>query len=316
MNSQKIYVAGHRGMVGSAICRALDSAGQKNIITRDRQQLDLKNQSAVSQFFNEVKPDMVYLAAAKVGGIHANSTQPASFIYENLMIELNIIHAAHQAGVKSLLFLGSSCIYPKLASQPMTEEALLSGFLEPTNEPYAIAKIAGIKLCESYNRQYGLDYRSIMPTNLYGLNDNYDPHGSHVIPALISRFHEAKVAGATSVNVWGSGEPRREFLFSEDLAEASIFVMSLSVDTYRSVTKPMLSHLNVGSGTDISILELAKLIKKVVGYKGEILFDTTKPDGPSKKLMNSSKLNDLGWKPSINLEKGLAITYKDFLKIV
>jgi GDP-L-fucose synthase len=313
MNSQKIYVAGHRGMVGSAICRALESAGQKNIITRDRQQLDLKNQSAVSQFFNEVKPDMVYLAAAKVGGIHANSTQPASFIYENLMIELNIIHAAHQAGVKSLLFLGSSCIYPKLASQPMTEEALLSGFLEPTNEPYAIAKIAGIKLCESYNRQYGLDYRSIMPTNLYGLNDNYDPEGSHVIPALISRFHEAKVAGASSVTVWGSGERRREFLFSEDLAEASIFVMSLSVDIYRSVTKPMLSHLNVGSGTDMTIRELAELIKKVVGFNGEILFDTSKPDGPPKKLMDSSKLNRLGWKPSVTLETGLTIAYKDFL---
>ena len=313
MNSQKIYVAGHRGMVGSAICRALESAGQKNIITRDRQQLDLKNQSAVSQFFNEVKPDMVYLAAAKVGGIYANSTQPASFIYENLMIELNIIHAAYQAGVKSLLFLGSSCIYPKLASQPMTEEALLSGFLEPTNEPYAIAKIAGIKLCESYNRQYGLDYRSIMPTNLYGLNDNYDPEGSHVIPALISRFHEAKVVGAASVNVWGSGERRREFLFSEDLAEASIFVMSLSVDIYRSVTKPMLSHLNVGSGTDMTIHELAELIKKVVGFKGEILFDTSKPDGPPKKLMDSSKLNRLGWKPSVTLEAGLTIAYKDFL---
>lgn len=230
-----------------------------------------------------------------------------------LMIELNIIHAAHQAGVKSLLFLGSSCIYPKLASQPMTEEALLSGFLEPTNEPYAIAKIAGIKLCESYNRQYGLDYRSIMPTNLYGLNDNYDPHGSHVIPALISRFHEAKVAGAASVNVWGSGERRREFLFSEDLAEASIFVMSLSVDIYRSVTKPMLSHLNVGSGTDMTIRELAELIKKVVGFKGEILFDTSKPDGPPKKLMDSSKLNRLGWKPSVTLEAGLTIAYKDFL---
>ena len=313
MTPQKIYVAGHSGMVGSAICRALESKGHKNIITRDRQQLDLKNQSAVSQFFNEVKPDMVYLAAAKVGGIHANSTQPASFIYENLMIELNIIHAAHQAGVKSLLFLGSSCIYPKLASQPMTEEALLSGFLEPTNEPYAIAKIAGIKLCESYNRQYGLDYRSIMPTNLYGLNDNYDPQGSHVIPALISRFHEAKVAGAASVNVWGSGERRREFLFSEDLAEASIFVMSLSVDIYRSVTKPMLSHLNVGSGTDMTIRELAELIKKVVGFKGEILFDTSKPDGPPKKLMDSSKLNRLGWKPSVTLEAGLTIAYKDFL---
>jgi GDP-L-fucose synthase len=313
MNSQKIYVAGHRGMVGSAICRALESAGQKNIITRDRQQLDLKNQSAVSQFFNEVKPDTVYLAAAKVGGIYANSTQPASFIYENLMIELNIIHAGFQAGVRSLLFLGSSCIYPKLASQPMTEEALLSGFLEPTNEPYAIAKIAGIKLCESYNRQYGLDYRSIMPTNLYGINDNYDPEGSHVIPGLIRRFHDAKVAGASSVTVWGSGEPRREFLFSDDLAEASLFVMSLKLKDYQSVTSPMQSHLNVGSGIDMTIGELAELIKKVVGFKGEIIFDISKPDGPPKKLMDSSKLNRLGWKPSVTLETGLTIAYKDFL---
>ena len=313
MTSQKIYVAGHRGMVGSAICRALEAHGQKNIITRDRQQLDLTNQSAVTQFFSEVKPDMVYLAAAKVGGIHANSTQPATFIYENLMIELNIIHAAHQAGVRSLLFLGSSCIYPKLATQPMTEKALLSGYLEPTNEPYAIAKIAGIKLCESYNRQFGVDYRSIMPTNLYGLNDNYHPEGSHVIPGLIRRFHDAKVAGAASVNVWGSGEPRREFLFSDDLAEASLFVMSLNLKDYQSVTSPMQSHLNVGSGSDMTIRELAELIKKVVGFRGEILFDTSKPDGPPKKLMDTRKLNRLGWKPSVSLETGLSIAYKDFL---
>ena len=313
MTSQKIYVAGHRGMVGSAICRALEAHGQKNIITRDRQQLDLTNQSAVTQFFNEVRPDVVYLAAAKVGGIHANSTQPATFIYENLMIELNIIHAAYQAGVKSLLFLGSSCIYPKLATQPMTEEALLSGYLEPTNEPYAIAKIAGIKLCESYNRQFGVDYRSIMPTNLYGINDNYDPEGSHVIPGLIRRFHDAKVAGAASVTVWGSGDPRREFLFSDDLAEASLFVMSLNLKDYQSVTSPMQSHLNVGFGIDMTIRELAELIKKVVGFKGEIIFDTSKPDGPLKKLMDSSKLNRLGWKPSVSLETGLSIAYKDFL---
>ena len=313
MTPQKIYVAGHHGMVGSAICRALELAGEKDIITRDRQQLDLTNQSAVTQFFSEVKPDMVYLAAAKVGGIHANSTQPATFIYENLMIELNIIHAAHQAGVKSLLFLGSSCIYPKLATQPMTEELLLSGYLEPTNEPYAIAKIAGIKLCESYNREYGVDYRSIMPTNLYGLNDNYHPEGSHVIPGLIRRFHDAKVANATSVTVWGSGEPRREFLFSDDLAEASLFVMSLSSKDYQSVTSPMQSHLNVGSGIDMTIRELAELIKKVLGFKGEIIFDTSKPDGPPKKLMDSSKLNRLGWKPSVTLETGLSIAYKDFL---
>jgi GDP-L-fucose synthase len=313
MTSQKIYVAGHRGMVGSAICRALEAHGQKNIITRDRQQLDLTNQSAVTQFFNEVRPDAVYLAAAKVGGIHANSTQPASFIYENLMIELNIIHAAHEAGVRSLLFLGSSCIYPKLATQPMTEEALLSGYLEPTNEPYAISKIAGIKLCESHNRQFGVDYRSIMPTNLYGINDNFDPEGSHVIPGLIRRFHDAKVAGAAYVSVWGSGDPRREFLFSDDLAEASLFVMSLNLKDYQSVTSPMQSHLNVGSGTDMTIRELAELIKKVVGFKGEILFDTSKPDGPLKKLMDSSKLNRLGWKPSVSLETGLSIAYKDFL---
>jgi GDP-L-fucose synthase len=313
MTSQKIYVAGHRGMVGSAICRALESKGQNNIITRDRQQLDLTKQSAVTAFFNEVKPDVVYLAAAKVGGIYANNTQPASFIYENLMIELNIIHAAHQAGVKSLLFLGSSCIYPKLATQPMTEEALLSGRLEPTNEPYAIAKIAGIKLCESYNRQFGVDYRSIMPTNLYGLNDNYHPEGSHVIPGLIRRFHDAKVASSSSVTVWGSGEPRREFLFSDDLAEASLFVMTLNLKDYQSVASPMQSHLNVGSGIDMTIRELAQLIKKVVGFNGEILFDTSKPDGPPKKLMDSSKLNRLGWKPCVTLEVGLTITYKDFL---
>lgn len=300
-------------MVGSAICRALEAHGQKNIITRDRQQLDLTNQSAVTTFFNKVKPDVVYLAAAKVGGIHANSTQPATFIYENLMIELNIIHAAYQAGVRSLLFLGSSCIYPKLATQPMTEEALLSGYLEPTNEPYAIAKIAGIKLCESYNRQFGVDYRSIMPTNLYGINDNYDPEGSHVIPGLIRRFHEAKVANATSVTVWGSGEPRREFLFSDDLAQASLFVMSLNLKDYQSVTSPMQSHLNVGSGIDMTIRELAELIKKVVRFNGEILFDTSKPDGPPKKLMDSSKLNHLGWKPGVTLEAGLSIAYKDFL---
>ena len=313
MSIQKIYVAGHRGMVGSAICRALEAAGEIDIITRDRQQLDLTNQSAVTTFFNEVKPDVVYLAAARVGGIHANSTQPASFIYENLMIELNTIHAAHQAEVRSLLFLGSSCIYPKLATQPMVEEALLSGYLEPTNEPYAIAKIAGIKLCESYNREYGVDYRSIMPTNLYGLNDNYHPEGSHVIPGIIRRFHDAKVANTTSVTVWGSGEPRREFLFSDDLAEASLFVMTLNLKDYQSVTSPMQSHLNVGSGIDMTIRELAELIKKVVGFKGEILFDTSKPDGPPKKLMDSSKLNRLGWKPGVTLEAGLSIAYKDFL---
>jgi len=313
MTPQKIYVAGHRGMVGSAICRALKAIGKKDIITRDRQSLDLTSQSAVTSFFNEVRPDVVYLAAAKVGGIHANNTQPVSFIYENLMIELNAIDAAYKAGVKSLLLLGSSCIYPKLATQPMTEEMLLSGPLEATNEPYAIAKIAGIKLCESYNRQYGVDYRSIMPTNLYGLNDNYHPEGSHVIPGLIRRFHEAKVANATSVTVWGSGEPRREFLFSDDLAEASLFVMSLNLKDYQSVTSPMQSHLNVGSGTDMTIRELAELIKKVVGFKGEILFDTSKPDGPPKKLMSTAKLNRLGWKPSVTLETGLSIAYKDFL---
>jgi GDP-L-fucose synthase len=313
MTSSKIFVAGHLGMVGSAICRALAAENKHQIITRDRAQLDLTSQSKVNSFFAEEKPDSVYLAAAKVGGIMANQTQPASFIYQNLMIECNVMHAAYQAGVKSLLFLGSSCIYPKLAAQPMKEEALLSGYLEPTNEPYAIAKIAGIKLCESYNREYGVDYRSVMPTNLYGLNDNYDAEDSHVIPGLIRRFHEAKIKGASSVAVWGSGKPRREFLYADDLALACLFVMSLDRTTYQSITKPMQSHLNVGVGHDITIEALAHMIKKVVDFKGEIVFDPTKPDGAPQKLMDSATLFKLGFKPRIDLEKGLHLAYQDFL---
>jgi GDP-L-fucose synthase len=316
MALKKIYVAGHRGMVGSAICRALQSQGEMDIITRDRARLNLLDQREVRQFFDETKPDIVYLAAAKVGGILANQSKPAAFIYENLMIELNVIHGAFEAGVKSLLFLGSSCIYPKLAPQPMREDTLLSGFLEPTNEPYAIAKIAGIKLCESYNREYGMDYRSVMPTNLYGPHDNYDPEGSHVIPGLIHRFHEAKLKGADTVSVWGSGEPRREFLFVDDLARACLFVMSLDIKTYQSKIKPMQSHLNVGSGSDVTIFELAKLIKDVVGFKGEIVFDRSKPDGAPQKWMDSSLINQLGWKPKVELAVGLKLTYQDFLNKV
>jgi len=316
MALKKIYVAGHRGMVGSAICRALQSQGEMDIITRDRARLNLLDQREVRQFFDETKPDIVYLAAAKVGGILANQSKPAAFIYENLMIELNVIHGAFEAGVKSLLFLGSSCIYPKLAPQPMREDTLLSGFLEPTNEPYAIAKIAGIKLCESYNREYGMDYRSVMPTNLYGPHDNYDPEGSHVIPGLIRRFHEAKLKGADTVSVWGSGEPRREFLFVDDLARACLFVMSLDIKTYQSKIKPMQSHLNVGSGSDVTIFELAKLIKDVVGFKGEIVFDRSKPDGAPQKWMDSSLINQLGWKPKVELAVGLKLTYQDFLNKV
>lgn len=313
MNNPKIFVAGHRGMVGSAIVRALKAKGQNQILTRNRAELDLTSQVEVNTFFLKEKPDIVYLAAAKVGGIMANNIKPASFIYQNLMIETNVIHASYQAGVKSLLFLGSSCIYPKLAPQPMKEEALLSGYLEPTNEPYAIAKIAGIKLCESYNREYGVDYRSVMPTNLYGLNDNYDPEDSHVIPGLIQRFHKAKITGAKSVTVWGSGRPRREFLCADDLAAACLFVMSLDSETYQSVTKPMQSHLNIGAGYDITIEALALMIKKVVDFQGEIIFDHTKPDGAPQKLMNSERLFQLGFTPKIDLEKGLHLAYQDFL---
>jgi GDP-L-fucose synthase len=314
----KIYVAGHRGMVGSAIVRALETARHDQIITRTRAELDLTDQAAVGTFFATEKPDQVYLAAAKVGGIHANDTYPAEFIYQNLMIEANVIDAAFRNGVKSLLFLGSSCIYPKLVSQPMREEALLTGRLETTNEPYAIAKIAGIKLCESYNRQYGashdVDYRSVMPANLYGPGDNYHPENSHVIPALIRRFHEAKVSQAPRVTVWGSGTPRREFLYVDDMAAACIHVMNLDKAIYDQHTQPMLSHINVGCGNDITIRELAQAVGKVIDYPGEISFDPSKPDGPPRKLMDSTRLNSIGWQAKVDLKAGLKMAYEDFLK--
>ena len=316
--NQKIYVAGHRGMVGSAILRVLKAQGCSNIITRTHAELDLTNQAAVKQFFEQEKPAQVYLAAAKVGGIHANNTYPAQFIYNNLMMEANVIHQAFEAGVKKLLFLGSSCIYPKLAPQPMSENALLTGELESTNEPYAIAKIAGIKLCESYNREYGqshsIDYRSVMPTNLYGPGDNYHPENSHVIPALIRRFHEATVSNAPEVLIWGTGTPKREFLYVEDMAEASVFVMDLDKAIYDQHTSPMQSHINVGFGEDISIAELASVVANAVGYLGKIGFDTSKLDGAPRKWMDSSRLNRLGWKAKIDLNEGLQKSYEDFLK--
>ena len=315
--SDKIYVAGHRGMVGSAIIRLLRKQGYENIITRTHSELDLTSQQQVQEFFYKEKPSQVYLAAAKVGGIFANDNYPAEFIYQNLMIESNVIHAAFKSGVKKLLFLGSSCIYPKLADQPMREDALLSGYLEPTNEPYAIAKIAGVKLCESYNRQYSesheIDYRSVMPTNLYGQGDNYHPENSHVIPALIRRFHEAKKNNEEKVIVWGSGNPKREFLHVDDMASASVHVMNLDKEIYDNNTNEMCSHINVGTGEDLSIGELAKLIKIVVGYVGDIEFDSSKPDGSPRKLMDSSRLNNLGWSPKYSLEEGLKKTYLDFL---
>jgi GDP-L-fucose synthase len=314
MNARsKIYVAGHLGMVGSALVRELILAGADNIITRTRRELDLTNQGQVSEFFIREKPDQVYLAAARVGGIHANNTKSAEFIYENLMIEANVIHQAWKVGVKQLLFLGSSCIYPKMANQPMTEEALLSGALEATNEPYALAKIAGIKLCESYNRQHGVDFRSVMPTNLYGLGDNYHPEDSHVIPALIRRIHEAKAFNRPEVMIWGSGEPRREFLFVDDMAKASVHVMNLDFGVYQKMVNPMVSHLNVGYGKDISIKELAYKIAEVVSYSGKINFDVSKPDGAPRKLMDSSKLLALGWSAKVDLDQGLALTYQDFV---
>jgi GDP-L-fucose synthase len=315
----KIFVAGHRGMVGSAIVRNLLAHGvQSNqIITRTHAELDLTNQAAVQVFFAAEKPDQVYLAAAKVGGIHANNTYPAEFIYQNLMMQANIIDAAFRSGVKKLLFLGSSCIYPKLAEQPMREDALLTGTLESTNEPYSIAKIAGIKLCESYNRQYGtshgVDYRSVMPTNLYGPGDNYHPENSHVIPALIRRFHEAKLAHAPSVAIWGTGSPMREFLYVDDMAAASIHVMNLSQDVYEEHTSPMLSHINVGYGSDVSIAQAARIISQVVGYRGSITFDQSKPDGTPRKLMDSARIHSLGWQAKVDIEHGLALAYQDFL---
>ena len=316
MTEAKIFVAGHRGMVGSAILRALDAKGYKNIITRSHAQLDLTNQASVRHFFQEEHPDEVYLAAAKVGGILANSKFPADFIYQNLMIEANVIHEAWSSGVKRLLFLGSSCIYPKFTEQPISEDALLSGKLEATNEPYAIAKIAGIKICESYNRQYseaGLDYRSIMPTNLYGLGDNYHPEYSHVVPALIRRFHEAKINGKKEVTIWGTGTPRREFLHVDDLAMASIHVMNMPKVQYDALTEPMKSHLNVGYGSDISIGELATLIQTITGFQGHLIFDHTKPDGVMRKLMDSSRLRSTGWEPHIKIEEGLKMAYQDFV---
>lgn len=310
----KIYVAGHRGMVGSAIVRNLEGMGFTNIVTRTHAELDLTNQATVKDFFESEKPKQVYLAAAKVGGIYANNTFPAEFIYQNLMVQNNVIHQAFMSGVKKLLFLGSSCIYPKLARQPMSEDALLTGKLESTNEPYAIAKIAGIKMCESYNRQYGvshgIDYRSVMPTNLYGPGDNYHPENSHVIPALIRRFHEAKINKAPEVMIWGTGTPRREFLYVDDMAAAAVFVMELDKKTYDEQTDPMQSHINVGFGSDITIAELAKAVGHAVGYQGKICFDASKPDGSPRKWMNSSKLNNLGWKPTISLKDGLSLSYK------
>lgn len=310
---KKIFVAGHNGMVGSAIVRQLEKQPDVELVLRSRKELDLLSQSAVAEFFATENIDEVYLAAAKVGGIVANNTYPAEFIHQNLMIQCNIIHGAHLGGVQDLLFLGSSCIYPKLAEQPMTESALLTGTLEPTNEPYAIAKIAGIKLCESYNRQYGRNYRSVMPTNLYGPHDNFHPENSHVIPALLRRFHEAKLNNLAEVVAWGSGKPMREFLHVDDMAAASIYVMELNQETYEANTQEMLSHINVGTGVDCTIRELVETVAKVVGYQGSIAFDATKPDGAPRKLMDVSRLKDLGWEYSISLEQGLAHSYQWFL---
>jgi GDP-L-fucose synthase len=314
---QKIFVAGHRGMVGSAIVRMLKEMGFKNILTRTHTELDLTDQAKVAKFFEKEKPDQVYLAAAKVGGIYANNTYPAEFIYENLMVQNNVIHQSFVSGTKKLLFLGSSCIYPRLAPQPMSEEALLTGKLEPTNEPYAVAKIAGIKMCESYNRQYseshGVDYRSVMPTNLYGPGDTYHSENSHVIPALIRRFHECKVAKANSVVIWGSGNPKREFLYVDDLAIASVRIMNLSKNIFDEIIGSRFRHINVGFGSDISIAEVAKIISHVVGFTGTITLDASKPDGAPRKLLDSKCINSLGWRPSVNLEMGLKIAYQDFL---
>jgi len=313
----KIFVAGHGGMVGSAIVRALQRQGQTDLLTRTHAALDLTNQASVNEFFAKERPDQVYLAAAKVGGIHANNTYPADFIYQNLMVQANVIDAAFRHGVKKLLFLGSSCIYPREAAQPMREDALLTGVLEPTNEPYAIAKIAGIKMCESYNRQYGashgLDYRSVMPTNLYGPGDNYHAENSHVIPALIRRFHDAKIHRQASVSIWGTGAPRRELLYVDDMASASVFVMNLPLAIYQQHTQPMLSHINVGCGVDMTIAQLAQAVCQTVGYQGTVEFDPSKPDGAKRKWMDSSRLAALGWRSTVELMPGLAFAYQDFL---
>jgi len=305
----KIFIAGHRGLVGSAIVRQLESRGFTNLLMRTHKELDLTNQAAVQAFFKQEKPDYVILAAAKVGGIHANNTYPADFIYQNMMIEANVINSAYESKVKRLLFLGSTCIYPKAVEQPMREDALLTGVLESTNEPYALAKIAGIKLCESYNRQYGTDFRSVMPTNLYGINDNFHPENSHVIPALMRRFHEAKINNDTEVVVWGTGNAMREFLYVDDMAQASLFVLELDEETYKANTQPMLSHINVGTGKDIAIREMAEVMKKVVGYTGGITFDITKPDGTPRKLIDVTRLESMGWNYAIDLKEGLSETY-------
>ncbi|MDC8784113.1 GDP-L-fucose synthase [Roseateles koreensis] len=313
LRSMPVFVAGHRGMVGAAIVRRLHALGYQQVITAGRDELDLCSQTAVQQFFRDRKIGAVVLAAAKVGGIHANNTYPADFLFENLMIEANVINAAHQTGVQHLLFLGSSCIYPRMAEQPMREEALLTGVLEPTNEPYAIAKIAGIKLCESYNRQHGRNYRSVMPTNLYGPGDNFHPENSHVIPALMRRFHEAVQQNATEVVIWGSGRPMREFLHVDDMASASVHVLELDDADYKAHTQPMLSHINVGTGVDCSIRELAESLARVTGFSGALGFDSSKPDGTPRKLMDVSRLEKLGWQASIGLEDGLRSTYRWFV---
>lgn len=313
-SKKKVFVAGHKGMVGSAIVRNLEKRSDTELVLAGRDSLDLLCQTSVRDFMRSVRPDEIYLAAAKVGGIHANNVYPADFIYQNLMIECNIINSAHEADIQKLLFLGSSCIYPKLAEQPMAESALLTGTLEPTNEPYAIAKIAGIKLCESYNRQYGRDYRAVMPTNLYGPNDNFHPENSHVIPALLRRFHEAKMKGYPEVVAWGSGTPKREFLYVDDMAAASIYVMELDKKRYDANTAPMLSHINVGTGEDCTIRELVETVAAVVGFTGTITFDSSKPDGTPRKLMDVKRLASLGWSYKTSLEAGLALTYQWFLE--
>jgi len=311
--NDKIYIAGHRGLVGSAIVRQLEERGFTNLLMRTHKELDLTNQSEVQDFFKQENPDYVILAAAKVGGIHANNTYPADFIYQNMMIEANVINSAYESKVKRLLFLGSTCIYPKAVEQPMREDALLTDVLEPTNEPYALAKIAGIKLCESYNRQHGTDFRSVMPTNLYGVNDNFHPENSHVIPALMHRFHEAKVNNDSEVVVWGTGNAMREFLYVDDMAAASLFILELDEATYQASTKSTLSHINVGTGVDVTILEMAETMKEVVGFEGELTFDTTKPDGTPRKLIDVSRLSNMGWKYSVGLEEGLKKVYEWYL---
>lgn len=312
--TDKIYISGHTGLVGSAIVRQLKERGFHNLIMQTHKELDLINQNQVQVFFKKVKPDYVILAAAKVGGIHANNSYPADFIYKNIMIESNVINSAYENKVKRLLFLGSTCIYPKAVKQPMQEDAILTSILEPTNEPYAIAKIAGIKLCESFNRQHNTDFRSVMPTNLYGTNDNFHPENSHVIPALIQRLHHAKINNDPEVIVWGTGNAMREFLHVDDMAQASLFVLELDEHIYKANTKPMLSHINIGTGKDVTIKEMAEIMKKVVGFKGKLVFDKAKPDGAARKLVDVSCLSNLGWKYSIDLKEGLEITYDWYLK--